>query len=294
MHCTPTLEEFLAASIEEVRQGVPETVILGAGGTRRRAVLAGMAPQSEAYIKWTRQQMIACLSLLFRYGVKHILTPLLVHSHQNEKTPGYSDRIVEWIRWGLASGPSLREFNRLGWLVRLIGAESWEGLEDVDTKIRLATAGNSGPTVWFTVLSNAEAHWELILRTACEHNASTRQELVHLLYGEDIPQATLYIGSGKPQVVESIVPPLLIGKLECYWRQHLGYDLDERTLRAILYDYAYVRRPTPMNKTGRAERIVEYAGAWDEPPIIGMGMRLGPFWYPTPVPAPHLFEMETV
>ena len=290
----PTLECFLEASIEEIRQVSPATVILGAGGTRRRAVLADVSPQSDEYVQWTRMSALACLDLIFRHGAKHIIAPLLVHSHENEQIPGYSDKLMEWTRWGLAGDEALDEFTRCGWRVRLIGTESWPVLEDVAHYLRTKTEDNPGPTVWFSVVSKVEAHWEMMLRMTREYDVSTRKELVQLIYGEDIPQATLYIGSGKPQVVESIVPPLLIGKLECYWRQHLGYDLDERTLRAILYDYAYVRRSTVDDKSGRAEKVMDYAGAWDEPPIIGMGMRLGPFWYPTPVPAPHVTQMEPV
>ncbi len=294
MTTQPTLEQFLSAPIEEVRQVSPPTVILGAGGTRRRAVLADVSPNSDEYVRWTRMSAMKTLDLLFSHGAIHIISPLLVDSHENEHTPGYSDKLMEWTRWGIADDAVLAAFSKRGWRVRLIGTESWPELEDIAVSLHDATSDNPGPTVWFSVVSRVEAHWELMLRIAREHGASTRQELVELIYGENIPQATLYIGSGKPQVVESVVPPLLTGKLECYWRQHLGYDLDEHTLRAILYDYAYVRRQTTDDKSGRAEQIVEYADAWDEPPVIGMGMRLGPFWYPTPTAAPHLQQMEPV
>ncbi len=294
MMTQPFLEEFLAAPIEEVRLVAPETVILGAGGTRRRAVLADVSPNSDDYVRLTRMSAMKTLDLVFNHGVRHILSPLLVHSHENENTPGYSDKLMEWTRWAFADEEILKVFAERGWRVRLIGTESWPELVDLAEYLREATAANGEPTVWFSVVSRVEAHWELMLRTAQEHGVTSRRELIQLIYGEYIPQATLYIGSGKPQVVESVVPPLLIGKLECYWRQHLGYDLDERTLRAILYDYAYVRRQTVDDKSGRAEKVVQYADAWEEPPVLGMGMRLGPFWYPTPTPAPHVMQMEPV
>jgi hypothetical protein len=107
---------------------------------------------------------------------------------------------------------------------------------------------------------------------------------VAAFYGEEIPPATLYLGAGKPQVEDSQIPLLLVGKLECYWRQHLGYDLDAEMLRTILYDYAYLRPTWQADKTGRAEQVTTYAQAWQEPPIVGMGTRLGPFWYPAPIP----------
>src|SRR5262249_25453978 len=62
MTLIPTLDEFLAAPIEAVRTVAPETVILGVGGTRRRAILAGLSTTSDEYAQWTREQMLACLS----------------------------------------------------------------------------------------------------------------------------------------------------------------------------------------------------------------------------------------
>ncbi len=224
--------------------------------------------------------------MVLAHGVQHVISPVLVHSHEHEATPGYTDQLLTWVHWAMVMDGAAEEYARRGWRVRLIGAESWPDLKEVDAYVRHVTAGNSGPTVWFSVVSQVEAHWELMLRLARRYGASTREELVRLVYGEDVPPATLYIGTGKPQVAQSVVPPLLLGKLECYWSQHLGYDLDERRLRTILYDFAYVRCPMQMDKSGRAEQVLAYEDAWGEPPVMGMGMRLGPFWYPAPLEMP--------
>ena len=284
-HC-PALEEFLDAPLEAIRPIAPATAIIGAGGTRRRAVLAGISPQSKEYARWTREQAFACLDMILAHGVQHVISPVLVHSHQHESTPGYSDQLLNWVRWAMTRDGAADEYARRGWRVRLIGVESWPDLEEVSLYVRSVTEANPGPTVWFSVVSQVETHWEAILRLTRQYGAATREELVRLVYGENIPPATLYIGTGKPQFVHSIVPPLLVGKLECYWSQHLGYDLDQCALRSILYDFAYVRRLTQTDKTGRAEQALIYESAWDAPPVVGMGMRLGPFWYPAPVEAP--------
>jgi hypothetical protein len=61
-------------------------------------------------------------------------------------------------------------------------------------------------------------------------------------------------------------------------------------LRAILYDYHYVRRTRQTDKAGRAEQILAYADVWTAPAVVGLGTRIGPFWYPaatnSPLPAP--------
>lgn len=289
----PTLEEFLAAPLEAVRPIAPATAILGAGGTRRKAVLAGISPHSKEYACWTRQQAFACLDMVLAHGVQHVISPVLVHSHQHEHTPGYSDQLLKWVLWAMTMDGAGDEYARRGWRVRLIGVESWPELAEVDTYVRAITKDNPGPTVWFSVVSQVDAHWEMMLRLARQSEAASREELVRQVYGEDVPPATLYIGTGKPQFVHSIVPPLLVGKLECYWSQHLGYDLDQRTLRSILYDFAYVRRLNQSDKTGRAEQALAYESAWEDPPVVGMGMRLGPFWYPAPVEAPAILRAHT-
>ena len=282
----PTLDEFLHAPLDEVRRVAPATMILGTGGTRRRAVLEGISPHSDTYTQWTRQQMVQCIDLIFQHGVQHVFAAMLVRGHAQEITSGYRDKLIEWTAWGTAGPEAIADYRRLGWRVRLLGSESWPDLAPVADQLRAETAQATGPTLWFTVVSQVEAAWARILRIAREQGIESRRELVRAVYGEDIPPATLYLGSGKPQVDESIVLPLLIGKLECYWRQNLGFDLDAPTLRTILYDYTYVRPTWRADKTGRAEQVLAYRAAWEEPPVIGLGQRLGPFWYPAPIPDP--------
>lgn len=224
--------------------------------------------------------MNRCLDLIFRHGVQHVFTAILVDSHIHETTHGYSEKLVEWTQNGLIGADALADYAAYGWRVRLMGIESWPALQGTADRLRRETESHPGPTVWFTVSSDVEAHWKLILETAAARATRTRAELIQALYGEEIPLATLYLGTGKPQVVESIVPPLLVGKMECYWRQHLGYDLDQATLRTILYDYHYIRRTRQTDKTGRAEQILAHAGVWASPTIVGLGTRVGPFWYP--------------
>jgi hypothetical protein len=282
----PSLEEFLAAPIEVARKVAPATMILGTGGTRRRAVLQGFSPQSESYAQWTRQQMMACLELIFDHGVKHLITTMFVSSHNEEITPGYREKIVSWTEWAIIGDEALASYAHHGWRVRLIGVESWPELAPAASKLVEVTAKNRGPTLWYSVASKPQLTWKSMLKVAVERGITDRTELIAAFYGETIPPATLYLGAGKPQVEDSQIPLLLVGKLECYWRQHLGYDLDAKTLRSILYDYTYIRPTWQADKTGRAEQVIEHAQAWENPPVIGMGQRLGPFWYPAPILPP--------
>jgi hypothetical protein len=262
-------------------------MLLGTGGTRRRAVLQGFSPHSGDYALWTREQMMACYALIFEHGVQHLVATMFVSSHNDEVTPGYREKIVDWTEWGVIGEEALETYARLGWRARLIGVESWPELAQAAAKLVEVTANNSGPTLWYSVASRPELTWRHMLKVAIEQNITDRAELVAAIYGEEIPPATLYLGAGKPQVEDSQIPLLLVGKLECYWRQHLGYDLDGETLRRVFYDYAYIRPTWQADKTGRAEQVIEYAQAWKNPPIVGMGQRLGPFWFPAP-PTPNV------
>lgn len=281
----PSLAEFLLAPVEEIRKVAPTTMILGTGGTRRRAVLEGFSPQSEAYAQWTWGQMMACYELIFDHGVQHLVASMFVSSHNDEITPGYRENMVGWTTWAIAGKEALERYARLGWRARLIGEESWPELAPAAAKLREVTSGHPGPTLWYSVASRSQLTWQSMLEVAVKKQITDRSQLVAALYGEEIPPATLYLGAGKPQVEDSQIPPLLVGKMECYWRQHLGYDLDAKTLRTILYDYAYIRPTWQPDKSGRAEQVVEYKAAWEDPPVIGMGRRLGPFWYPAPIAA---------
>ena len=54
----PVLEEFLAAPLDALRPFAPASLVYAAAGTRRAAVLAGLSTESEAYVGWSRGQMV--------------------------------------------------------------------------------------------------------------------------------------------------------------------------------------------------------------------------------------------
>ncbi len=276
----PSLDEFLAAPIEEIAKVAPETMIFNAGGTRRRALLAGISPTSKEYPQWSRQQMINALNLLFEHGVQHVFTSVLAQNNFAETTPSYREQLVNWVIEGLSGEAALEDYRRLGLQARVIGADSIPGLEFLSTRLIEKASRPNAPTIWFSISTTMEAPWEAMFQTLHEKGATTRQELIKHLYKEDIPLVTLFLGNGKPQLNPGMIPPLLMGQVHYYWRQHLGYDLDSHTFRHILYDYAYLRRTWTSDKSGRAEQIEKFSHYWESPPVLGLGQRLGPFWYP--------------
>ena len=280
----PDLEEFITGPLENVIVVAPATIVFVAGGTRRKAAAMGFSTESDAYSVWTRQQMIACFDLIFQHGIKNIFTPLLGPTNFNE-VGKYRERLVDWIAWGLSGKDALADYHRLGWRVRLLTDETIPKLKETAERLRHITPASYERTLWIHVLPDDELPWRWLLSAVKNSQANTRQEAVQALYGEDIPPVSLYLGHGKPEIFTKFLP-LLANQVQCYWRQNLGYDLDERLLRTILYDYAYTRATWREDKAGRAEKALKYSGIWEKDTVVGLGTRLGPFWYPTPTPTP--------
>ncbi|MBK9711833.1 MAG: hypothetical protein IPO81_10980 [Kouleothrix sp.] len=276
---TPSLEEFLAAPIEQVAPVAPATLIFAPGGTRRRAMLAGIAPHSEEYARWSREQMIACSALWFQHGVRHLFMNVLRPS-QLEEVGYYRRRVLSWLEHGLAGPGPLEDYRRRDWRVRLIGAETLPELHDAAARLREATAQAAGPTLWFLVAPTPDAPWQLLQAALRQAAAPTMAEAIRALYGEPVPPATMFVGFGKPLLAPELLPPLLAGDLQCYWTQRPGYDLDANNLRRILYDYAYVRSTWTADKSSRYDAVPEQRSLWERPLVLGLGRREGAFWYP--------------
>ncbi|MCA9994698.1 MAG: hypothetical protein KDE56_03055 [Anaerolineales bacterium] len=273
-----TQAAFLAASPAELRPFVPQTAVFAAGGTRRSAVLAGLSTDGFTYVQFARTQMYETFDLLFRYGVKHIFTAVSTHVNFGE-SGAYQTKLLQRVANGVADDDALAVYQQKGWRVRLAGGEDVPELQTAVSRLQQATpTGNH--TLWYTIAPRAEAPWEQLLAAAHRAQATTRAELIRELYGEDIPLATMYLGFGKPEIYADLVPPVLVGKMQCYIRQKPGYLLSEQEWRLILYDYAFTRATWREDKTGRELKVLDHREAWENAPILGLGKRLGPFWYP--------------
>lgn len=280
----PSLEEFLAAPIEEIAKVAPSTLVFSAGGTRRNAALAGISPISDDYAHQSMKKVLTCFDMIFQHGIRHICAVIITPNNLKEITPGFREKLVKWVDSILLK--ELFDYGHLRWRVRLIGTESLPELKVTAKRLQKATPQPNGPTIWFHVVPQNNSPWKELLAAVHRTQAQTLKEAIQALYGEDIPPATLFLSFGKPQLTFALIPPLLMGDLQCYWMQRPSINLDKSTLRTILYDYAYLRNTWCADKTGRAEKALKYRSAWQQGPTIGLGMRLGPFWYPAPISLP--------
>lgn len=283
----PSRDDFLAAARADVAQIAPETLIFSAGGTRRHAVFEGISPESEEFFRWSQRHIIDCLDLMFQHGVQHIFSFTASPNQFRETTPGYRDRLMAWIEQGTAGDDMLAEYKRRGWRVRLCGSEDLPQLEAAAERLIAETPDTNEHTLWWLVVPDSEAPWRRVLSAVLASEAGTRDDASRAVYGEVIPPATLFLSYGKPLVSPTLAPPLICGYMQCYWLQRSSYALDERQFREILYDYAYLRQTWQEDKTGRAEKAVEHRSVWEHGPTLGLGKRLGPFWYPQLSNASH-------
>lgn len=272
-------QDFLAAPVAEVAQVAPRSLVYTMGGTRRSAALAGIAPESDEYIRWTRERLVASLDLLFRYGVEHVFVAAITPDNYQE-TGAYRERLLGFTDWALAGAEALADYGRYGWRVRLLGSEHIPELAPTAARLLAETPTHSPHTLWGLAVPHPDAPWQTIIDAVQHSGATTREALIQAIYGEDIPPITLFLSTGKLMFSQNLLPPLLTGKVQCYWRQQPGHTLSEQEWREILYDYAYTRATWQADKEGRAEAALAYRGVWETAPTIGLGQRLGSFWYP--------------
>ncbi|MFN8493245.1 MAG: hypothetical protein U0350_36950 [Caldilineaceae bacterium] len=278
----PSLEEFLAAPVEEIAKVAPTTMVYAPGGTRRQAVFQGIEPWSDDYVAWARRRTLEQVELIFQHGVTNLIVIAFTPGNLKE-VDRYRAQLFERAKWVIAGPESLAQYTEARWRVRFLGTDSVPELRETANKLKRETLTASKHTLYWHGAPDSESPWQELLAALCQKQVKTRSEAVQLLYEEEIPPATLYLAFGKPMVSLELIPPLLVGQLQCYWYQQPGYTLTTELLRKVLYDYGYLRQTWQEEKLERAKQALAQRGAWEEAPFLGLGLRLGPFWYPTSI-----------
>lgn len=273
----PSLEQFLSAPDDVVAAVAPETMVYAVGGTRRSAALAGVA-MGDDYARWSEPRFRATSALCFRFGVRHLIAPV-GRPQIFAETGLYRREFCRWVRLALINDAALDYYRQANWRVRLIVAgRPLAELAETAATLERATRTATGPRLWILTTPAYDELWQWILSS----RALSREDAVARLFGERVPPATLLVSFGKPLVALDHLPPLLFEEIQCYWTQRPGYSLTERELRTILYDCAYLRTTWRPDKTGRQLEALRYRRMWEEAPLIGLGRKLGPYWYPVP------------
>lgn len=274
----PSLKAFLAGPIDAVHTVAPPTVVYTPGGTRRQAVLSGMAPHGSAYARWAREQTCAACELLFAHGVRHVVLAATWPRQWMEIGP-YRETLNAMLGEAVSGPEAMADYARIGCRVRLVGRNVPESLRAAQERLEQTERHGPDRTIWWSLTTTMGEHLTWIMEAGAR-GVRTRQALVADLYGEDVPLATIWISSGKPLIAPDLLPVALVDELQCYWLQRPGYVLTERTLRQILYDYAYLRPTWRADKTDRYTAVHQFRDEWERAPTLGIGRHLGGFWYP--------------
>ena len=276
----PTLAEFLQQPIDLVNEIVPETVVYSCAGSRRQAALAGVPATGNAFAQWSHEQMLKTISMLMSYQIRHLFVPLLLPNQFKEQTPNYREKLEGWVEWGIASQMMLDFYRTNQWRVRLLGTEQLPNLHATAEHLYQTDQASEQQTLWWYIVPDQEQAWQTIFGATQQHTITNRAEAIQAIYGEAIAPAELFISFGKPMLNAHVIPPLLVGELQCYWTQKPGYTLSEEEFRQILYDFAFLRKTWQADKTERTQAALAFRQHWERGPILGLGQQLGPFWYP--------------
>ena len=286
-----TRAEFLAAPLETVAAVAPPTVIWSPGGTRRRAVLEGITID-DTYLEWGRRHMLDGIALFFRFGIRHLILPIL-GPHQLTEAGPYGERILHWTIQGMAGPTMLAEYRQRNWRARLIAPAAVPPLQAATAELVALPAPPGAPTVWYYCVLDDADPWQDLFAAVLRSGARTYAAAQQAVYGEEFPPATLLVGFGKPVLGTTLIPPLLCGPdLQCYWTQRAGVALPEAMLRAILYDFAYTRRTFRQDRRARYVNIERQRTLWDTTQTLGIGTAVGGFWYPASFAGAELLEAE--
>lgn len=276
-----TFNEFRNLPPEEIAKHAPASIIFAAGGTRRAAKLKGIHDQDE-YVQWSSKQLIECFGLFAKFGVRHIITHAIVPTQWMEITPGYREKLVEWIDSILTSSETVEEYRQREWRESMIGTDSIPELKHLRKKLlKLFPKSDARLTVYYTATPTYDSPWA-DLRSSLKKKWKTQDDLILTQYKEAIPPVKLYIGYGKPVLSAAVSPPLLgaFDGVHAYWLQKPGFLTDERGVLSIIYDYAFTRQTWMRDKSQRTEQILNHRTEITKDRILGLGKRLGPFWYP--------------
>jgi len=288
----PTLGEFLSFPVDKVRSIVPASLIFAAGGTRRGVALAGIP--AEQYASWTIPRMLQSYKRFFDYGVQHLITPV-THPRMFQEKGAYGAHFIDWMEQGLGGAETLAYYRAANWSVRLIVAASSVASDPRIQRLRELARSLEQSTpetdtyLWYFVVPDYGDLWNWVIEKLppkIPDGQVIQGAVIQALYGVDIPPADLLISFGKPTVSPDVLPPFLWGLVHAYWTQQPSYLLDDEEIRRIFYDYYYHRNTFRIDKTGREKEALTHPALWTHGPTVGMGIRVGPYWYPEPFSLP--------
>ncbi len=296
----PTLNEWLALSQTEIATWVRThhlAVMFSIDGSRRHYLLAQPADKRQisdfaVYVHHNALAYVRVYELLLAHGVETILTPTLYPPNfvRNER---YLQQSVAMSQQFLCNSPFLEFYQQWQVRARLYGDHAFApqaapvrtALTQLETALESLT-----PTGERQVLFgyNAGTFMDEIIR----HTSTLHAELGRVPTQAEVRVACFPVGPEKINLligaswlrVGLILPPVLDGgATDIYNLNHLTLDLQESTLRHILYDHLFQRWAGPEDDaeyTPADLNELETYYASHRECLVGTGQLVGPgLWY---------------
>ena len=295
------LSEFLGLQTEEIarlaRAAGSLVCVFPINGTRRWYLLESGGGQD--YLKMTADRHVEVYRMVFSHGIHTILAPVFGPDLLKRGTE-YVEMAVEGLTW-LATNPAFLDFYReYGVRVRFYGdyrkqlaSTPYAHLCDLFDRVTMQTMENDRHRLFFGVFANSatEAVAEYSVRHYSEHGrAPNERQLIEMYYGEYIEPVNLFIGFDKFWVFD--MPLLPTENTDLYFTISPSLYLNDRQLRAILYDHLYARQaPEPDYETlslQARDRLQAFYRA-NADAVFGLGNLCDGIWYPNRAEYPPEF-----
>jgi hypothetical protein len=303
---TYTLEEWLALTQSEVAAYIAPrqlSVMFSIDGTRRHYLLEQAASSNiqdfKDYVQHSSSAYVKVFGLLFGYGIKTILTSVL-YPLNFQRDAHYLEAGVKLSAYFL-SHPIFSDFyKQFEVKARLYGDYEFAPaahsvcatLKSINTTLsELTPQGTRQVLFGYNAGTFAdEAIW---------HSVNLYQQLGRIPTATEVRAACFPYGPAKLDMligagwlrVGAILPPLLdAGSTDIYTLNHLTLDLQELTLRRILYDHLFQRWAAPEDDGDYTEADLDTFRDYyrvHQNCLVGLGHLVGPgFWYPDHTHAP--------
>ena len=255
----PSLSEWLGWSTQRVSRWVstlPEPVVMGwpYNGTRRWYVAYRLRnPGADDYLGILIRRQAELHRLIFAHGVSVILAPSF-----GAETLKRGEAYTRYALGGLARLPEDEVYRALidsGVRIRFYGdyeraltATGFHAALEACLALNNANTTEDGPLLLIGLF--ADDPYPTIARLSVEFAGREgrppgRAELIEAYYGLSVPDLSLYVGFGQPEMFD--VPLLTTGLEHLYVTLNPSPDLTERQLREILYDHLVTRRAAPVD-----------------------------------------------
>jgi hypothetical protein len=272
---------FRDAPIEQVRAVAPDSVMLASAGTRRAAMLAGVQLDSlERYFRWGMDQIDRAARAWFAHGVRDLFI-CFIRSSQAREIGAYRDGLTSLGAVVLGDILRTHRQNPPPYAVRSFGVADFPELAEPVGTIVAATADPNKPRLWWTFSATPFSPYQHALAALGGQVPADQRAAIDLVYGAEVAPCRLYVGFGKPILTAELQLPFLIDEANAVWYQIPGYSgLSSQVIRRIIYEGAYARRTWAADKSGRYDTVLDNRDTWQQPRVLGLGSRLGKFWYP--------------